>query len=36
MRWLDEHEFEQILGHSEEQGSLAYCSPLGCKESDAT
>ena len=25
---LDGHEFEQALGDGEEQGSLAYCSPL--------
>ena len=25
-------EFEQTPGDSEEQVSLAYCSPLGCKE----
>ena len=30
------HEFEQILGDSEEQGSLACCSPRGHKESDRT
>ena len=41
MRWLDgitdnEHEFEQTLGDSEEQGSLACCSPWGCKESNMT
>ena len=30
------HEFEQILGESEGQGSLASCSPWGCKESDMT
>ena len=24
-------EFEQALGDGEEQGSLACCSPLGCK-----
>ena len=33
---LDEHEFEQTLGHSEGQGSLAHCSPWGCKELDTT
>ena len=27
-------EFEQTLGDSERQGSLACCSPWGCKESD--
>ena len=30
------HEFEQSLGESEEQGSLVYCSPRGCKKSDMT
>ena len=34
--WLNGHEFEQILGNSEEQGSLVCCSPWGCKESDTT
>ena len=46
MRWLDGmldggwihqltgHEFERTLGDSEGQGSLVYCSPWGCKESD--
>ena len=33
---LDGHEFEQTLGDGERQGSLACCSPLGCKESDTT
>ena len=33
---LDEHEFEQTLGHSEGQGGLACCSPWGHKESDTT
>ena len=33
---LNEHEFEQTLGDSEGQGSLACCSPWGCKESDMT
>ena len=28
------HEFEQTLGDSERQGSLACCSPWGHKESD--
>ena len=41
MRWLDGitnsmHEFEQDLGDGEGQGSLACCSPGGCKESDTT
>ena len=30
------HELEQTLGESEGQGSLAYCSPRGHKESDTT
>ena len=34
--WLNGHEFEQTLGDSEEQESLACCSPWGHKESDAT
>ena len=41
MRWLDGmtnsingHEFEQTLGDSEGQGTLACCSPWGHKESD--
>ena len=29
-------EFEQALGDGEGQGSLACCSPWGCKESDTT
>ena len=33
---LDEHEFEQVPGNSEGQGSLACCSPRGHKESDTT
>ena len=33
---LNGHESEQTLGDSEGQGSLAYCSPWGCKESDTT
>ena len=32
---LNGHEFEQALG-DEGQGSLAPCSPWGCKESDMT
>ena len=42
MRWLDSitsltgPEFEQTLGDSEGQGSLACCSPWGCKELDTT
>ena len=34
--WLSAHEFEQALGDGEGQGSLACCSPWGCKESDTT
>ena len=34
--WLDGHEFEQVLGVGEGQGSLAWCSPSVCKESDIT
>ena len=30
------HEFEQTPGDSEREGSLACCSPQGCKESDMT
>ena len=33
---LSGHEFKQTLGDSEGQGSLACCSPWGCKESDMT
>ena len=33
---LDEREFEQTLGDGEGQGSLAYYSPWGRKESDMT
>ena len=33
---LNEHEFEQALGVGDGQGSLACCSPQGCKESDMT
>ena len=33
---LDAHEFEQALGVGDGQGSLAYCSPWGRKESDMT
>ena len=32
--WLSGREFEQTPGDSEGQGSLAYCSLWGCKESD--
>ena len=31
---LDGHEFEQALEVGDRQGSLAWCSPWGCKESD--
>ena len=34
--WLSEHEFEQIQGGSEGQGSLACYSSWGHKESDTT
>ena len=30
------HEFEQALGVGDGQGSLAFCSLWGCKESDMT
>ena len=33
---LEGHESEQALGDGEGQGSLAYCSPWGHKESDTT
>ena len=33
---LNEYKFEQALGDGEGQGSLACCSPWGCKESDTT
>ena len=33
---LDGHEFQQTLGDSEGQGSLACCSPWGQKELDLT
>ena len=33
--WLA-HKFEQTLGVGDGQGSLACCSPWGCKESDTT
>ena len=32
--WFNGHEFKQTLGDTEEEGSLAYCSPWGHKESD--
>ena len=34
--WLNGHEFEQTLGDGEGQGSLACCSPWGCKEWEMT
>ena len=34
--WLNGHEFEQTHGDGEGQGSLACCSPWGCKESDTS
>ena len=39
VRWhrrLNGHEFEQAPGVGDEQGSLACCSPRGCKELDMT
>ena len=33
---LNEHKFEGTLGDSEGQGSLAPCSPQGCKELNMT
>ena len=33
---LNGHECEQALGDSEGQGSLACCSPWGCKDWDTT
>ena len=33
---LNGHEFEQALGVVDGQGSLAYCSPWGCKKLDTT
>ena len=33
---LNGHEFEQAPGDGEGQGSLACCSPCGCKEFDMT
>ena len=32
--WLNGHEFEQVLGVGDEQGSLVCFSPWSCKESD--
>ena len=34
--WLNGHESEQALGDTEGKGSLAGCSPWGCKEPDTT
>ena len=34
--WCNRHEFEQAPGVGEGQGSLACCSPWGCKELDMT
>ena len=34
--WLNGHEFKQAPGDAEGQGSLAWCNPWGCKESDTT
>ena len=34
--WLNGHESEQAPGDGEGQGSLACCSPRGCKEPDTT
>ena len=33
---LNGHEFEQVPGVGDGQGSLACCSPWGCKEMDRT
>ena len=33
---LGRHEFEQVLGAGDGQGSLSCCSPWGCKELDMT
>ena len=35
-RPLNGHEFELALGDGEGQGSLAFFSPWGCKESNVT
>ena len=34
--WLDGHDFEQAPGIDDGQGTLACCSPWGCKELDIT
>ena len=36
LHWFNGHEFEQVPGDGEGQGSLACCSPCGCKEFDMT
>ena len=33
---LDGHEFEQAPAVGDRQGSLAYCTAWGCKDSDTT
>ena len=33
---LEDREFEQALGVGDGQGSLVWCNPWGCKESDTT
>ena len=33
---LNGDEFEQVQGVEDKQGSLACCSPWGCKESETT
>ena len=33
---LNGHEFEEAPGDGDGQGSLVWCSPWGCKESDMT
>ena len=33
---LNGHEFEQAPGIGDGQGSLAYCSPWGCRELEMT
>ena len=35
-RCLNGHEFEHTPGEGDGQGSLACCSPGGCRESDMT
>ena len=34
--WINGHEFEQTVGDGEGQGSLACCSPRGCRKPDTT